>query len=80
MLYYQCKIKKNQKKGSNKMELMTDVFVFTLKEFCASMDDIEALVDEEEEDEDYWDDDVDETNYDPYLGCDFYDTGDCSDW
>ena len=62
------------------MELMTSAFILTLKVFCASMDAIEDLIDEEEDEEDYWDDDVDETNCDPYLGCDFYDTGDCCDW
>lgn len=33
-----------------------------------------------EDDDDFdFDDDVDETNYDPYLGCDIYDTEDCYD-
>ena len=29
---------------------------------------------------DDWSDDVDETNYDPYLGCDFYDCAYENDW
>lgn len=39
--------------------------------------DIYELVDDEEED---FYDDVDETNYDPYLGCDFYDCGSYEEW
>lgn len=35
---------------------------------------------ERDEDEDYFNDDVDETNYDPYLGCDFYDFGGYDEW
>lgn len=35
---------------------------------------------EKDEDEDYFNDDVDETNYDPYLGCDFYDCGSYDEW
>lgn len=31
-------------------------------------------------DYDDFEDDVDETNYDPYMGCDFYDFGGCEDW
>ena len=29
---------------------------------------------DDEPDEDYYPDDVDESNYDPYLGCDVYET------
>ena len=29
--------------------------------------------------EDFYDD-VDETNYDPYMGCDFYDCGSYDEW
>lgn len=34
---------------------------------------------DEAEEEDFYDD-VDETNYDPYLGCDFYDCGSYDEW
>lgn len=30
---------------------------------------------DQSESEDYFPDDVDESNYDPYMGCDFYDYG-----
>ena len=64
------------------MEIRTELFIIALHTFCDEMDE---LINEdfdlfEEDEEDYWDDDVDETNYDPYLGCDFYDTDDCCDW
>ena len=34
------------------------------------------ILDEDEEEDEDWEDDVDETNYDPYLGCEFYDFSD----
>lgn len=43
-------------------------------EFC----DAQGIDDIEEEDYDF-PDDVDETNYDPYMGCDFYETCDCDE-
>ncbi len=44
----------------------------TLDDFMNEPED-----DENDEDEDEYDfeDDVDETNYDPYMGCDFWDDG-----
>lgn len=56
-------------------------------EFCDAqgIDDIEEtaeipldMFEDEEEDYDF-PDDVDETNYDPYMGCDFYETCDCDE-
>ena len=41
--------------------------------------DIYDIERDEAEEEDFYDD-VDETNYDPYLGCDFYDFGGCEEW
>lgn len=43
-------------------------------EFC----DAQGIDDIEEEDYDF-PDDVDETNYDPYMGCDFFETCDCDE-
>ena len=43
-------------------------------EFC----DAQGIDDIEEEDYDF-PDDVDETNYDPYMGCDFYETCNCDE-
>lgn len=45
-------------------------------QFCemAGIDDIE-----EEDEEPNFPDDVDETNYDPYMGCDFFETCDCDE-
>jgi len=34
---------------------------------------------ENEEEEPDFPDDVDETNYDPYMGCDFFETCDCDE-
>ncbi len=55
-----------------------DVFKTTL----ACWENGEAVTDiydiERDEDDDFYELDVDETNYDPYLGCDFYDYG-CED-
>ena len=39
---------------------------------------IEEVEVEEEEEPDF-PDDVDETNYDPYMGCDFFETCDCDE-
>lgn len=43
-------------------------------EFC----DAQGIDDIEEEDYDF-PDDVDETNYDPYMGCDCFETCDCDE-
>lgn len=57
-------------------------------EFCDAqgIDDIEEIAEiplnmfEDVEEEDYdFPDDVDETNYDPYMGCDFFETCDCDE-
>ena len=44
-------------------------------QFCEMM----GIDNIEEEDEPYFPDDVDETNYDPYMGCDFFETCDCDE-
>lgn len=49
-------------------------------EYCEPGEIYEGFVDNiDVEDEDFYDD-VDETNYDPYLGCDFYDCGSYDEW
>lgn len=45
-----------------------------------AVNDLYDIERDEDEDEDYFNDDVDETNYDPYLGCDFYDFGGYDEW
>ena len=53
---------------------------FLIFECNVDLECIEADIYLEDEDGDegyYWEDDVDETNYDPYMGCDFYDCDDC---
>ena len=35
---------------------------------------------EDEDEDDYYDDDVDESNYDPYAGCDMYECYDAVDF
>lgn len=56
----------------------------TLKIVLECWKNDEAVTDlydiEYEEDEDFFNDDVDETNYDPYLGCDFYECEYENDW
>ena len=54
-------------------ELTTD-FIEVLRFGMANWTE-ELVIIDDEEDEDYFCDDVDESNYDPYLGCDFYDCG-----
>lgn len=44
-----------------------------------SVNDLYDIERDEAEEEDFYDD-VDETNYDPYLGCDFYDCGSYDEW
>lgn len=44
-------------------------------QFCA----VAGIDNIEEEEEPYFPDDVDESNYDPYMGCDFFDTCDCDE-
>lgn len=68
------------------LEMLTrDYFV----EFCKNRNitDVEETAeipldmfeDVEEEKEPDFPDDVDETNYDPYMGCDFFDTCNCDE-
>lgn len=49
-------------------------------QFCED-NGIDEIADEEEEEDCEPDvpDDVDETNYDPYMGCDFFDPCDCDE-
>lgn len=47
-------------------------------EQCQAVTDLYDI--EMDEDEDDFNDDVDETNYDPYLGCDVYDFGSYDEW
>ena len=53
-----------------------------IKTTLACWENGEAVTDiydiERDENDDFYEPDVDETNYDPYLGCDFYDCG-CED-
>lgn len=54
-------------------------------EFCATLNITEVEetpeipLDMFEDEEPDFPDDVDETNYDPYMGCDCYDTYDCDE-
>lgn len=55
-----------------------EIYVIEMERVICECDALLTDEDEYEGDEGYyWEDDVDETNYDPYLGCDFYDCGDC---
>ena len=58
---------------------LTFNFVVVLDNYVQRMniliEECDYYFDEVEYDD--WDDDVDETFYDPYMGCDFYDCGDC---
>ena len=53
-----------------------------IKTTLACWENGEAVTDiydiERDENDDFYEPDVDETNYNPYLGCDFYDCG-CED-
>ena len=58
-------------------ELTTD-FIEVLRFGMANWTEELVIVCDDDEDpewDDEWPDDVDESNYDPYLGCDFYDCG-----
>ena len=62
----------------SKLRINLGYFLDTLKTTIACWNNGEAVTDiydfVDDEGEDFYDD-VDETNYDPYLGCDFYDCG-----
>ena len=50
----------------------------TFLDFCET-EDIDEVIDEEESEEFDFPDDVDETNYDPYAGCDIFEHYDLTD-
>ena len=62
------------------LEELTATFITNLRFGMEHWDEEIIIVRDDDEDpewDDEWPDDVDESNYDPYLGQDFYD---CVDW
>lgn len=61
------------------LEELTATFITSLHFIMENWNEEIIVVCDDDEDPEWddewpdWDDDVDETNYDPYLGCDFFD-------
>lgn len=52
-------------------------YLQSLKEGSTPWENVRAAAYEEEEEEEEIDNDVDESNYDPYSGCDVFETNEC---
>ena len=58
------------------LEELTATFITSLRFIMENWNEEIIVVCDDDEDpewDDEWPDDVDESNYDPYLGCDFFD-------
>lgn len=58
---------------TNLAEAQTEVDIFATQ--IVLTDGNRISWDDEADYDDCWEDDVDESNYDPYMGCDFYEDG-----